>query len=230
MSFWRAKTRKREKLIDTLIGSPEFVDYWTYRFDDLFRVAVFSNGIQPKWSQMYGEWIRDSIASNKPYDRMARERIVAQGYDGPSRHFLPYDVIGPPGETMAEEVRVLFRRRLDCAQCHNHPYEAWSQDQFWGMAAFFGRLFKMGDQGNEYVVFDHPADEPMGNRDVNGSIRVLHPRTKAELKPTLLDGTVVRTIGRENPRKRFGGLDGSHPYFAEAAVNRMWSYFFGRGM
>ena len=57
---------------------------------------------------MYGEWVRDSIASNKPYDRMARERLVAQGYDGPTRHFLPYDVIGPPGETMAEEVRVLF--------------------------------------------------------------------------------------------------------------------------
>ena len=89
------------------------------------------------------------------------------------RHFLPYDVIGPPGETMAEEVRVFFGRRLDCAQCHNHPYEAWSQDQFWGMAAFFGRLFKMGDQGNEYVVFDHPADEPMGNQDVNGAIKML---------------------------------------------------------
>jgi len=222
--------KKREKIIDLLIGSPEFIDYWTFRFDDIFRLAVFSNGIQPKWSQMYGEWIRDSIASNKPYDQMARERLVAQGYDGPSRHFLPYDVIGPPGETMAEEVRVLFGRRLDCAQCHNHPYEAWSQDQFWGMAAFFGRLFKMGDQGNEYVVFDHPADEPMGNNDVNGSIKMRHPRTKAELKPTLLDGTVVSTTARENPRKALADWMVRHPYFAEAAVNRMWSYFFGRGI
>jgi len=222
--------KKREKLIDILIGSPEFVDYWTFRFDDLFRVAVFSNGIQPKWSQMYGEWVRDSIATNKPYDRMAKERLVAQGYDGPSRHFLPYDVIGPPGETMAEEVRVLFGRRLDCAQCHNHPYESWSQDQFWGMAAFFGRLFKMGDQGNEYVVFDHPADEPMGNNDVNGSIKMFHPRTKAELKPTLLDGTVVTASSRENPRKALAEWMVHHPYFAEAAVNRIWSYFFGRGI
>jgi len=221
---------KREKLIDILIGSPEFVDYWTFRFDDIFRLAVFSNGIQPKWSQMYGEWIRSSIASNKPYNQMARERLVAQGYDGPSRHFLPYDVIGPPGETMAEEVRVLFGRRLDCAQCHNHPYEAWSQDQFWGMAAFFGRLFKMGDQGNEYVVFDHPADEPMGNTDVNGSIKMLHPRTKVELKPTLLDGTVVSATARENPRKALADWMVRHPYFAEAAVNRIWSYFFGRGI
>ena len=222
--------KKREKLIETLIGSPEFVDYWTFRFDDLFRLAVFSNGIQPKWSQMYGEWIRNSIASNKPYDQMARERLIAQGYDGPSRHFLPYDVIGPPGETMAEEVRVLFGRRLDCAQCHNHPYEAWSQDQFWGMAAFFGRMFKMGDQGNEYVIFDHPADEPLGNQDVNGSIKMLHPRTKAELKPTFLDGVSVSASARENPRKALAEWMVKHPHFAEAAVNRIWSYFFGRGI
>ncbi|MEX2262254.1 MAG: DUF1549 and DUF1553 domain-containing protein [Bryobacteraceae bacterium] len=222
--------KKREKLIDTLIGSPEFVDYWTFRFDDVFRVSVFSNGINPKWSQMYGEWVRESIARNKPYDRMARERLAAQGYDGPSRHYLPYDVVGPPGETMAEEVRVFFGRRLDCAQCHNHPYETWSQDQFWGLAAFFGRVFKMGDTGAEYVIFDHPLDEEMGNGDVNGSLKMVHPRSKAELKPTLLDGRVVKPSSRENPRKELAEWMVTHPFFAEAAANRMWSYFFGRGI
>ncbi|HZT28332.1 MAG TPA: DUF1553 domain-containing protein [Bryobacteraceae bacterium] len=229
--FLQSRDRnKREKLIDTLIGSPEFVDYWTYRFDDVFRVAVFANGIQPKWSEMYAEWVRQSIAGNKPYDRMAWERLAAQGYDGPSRHYLPYDVIGPPGETMAEEVRVFFGRRLDCAQCHNHPYETWSQDQFWGMAAFFGRMFKMGDTGGEYVIFDHPLDEDMGNGDVNGSLKMYHPRTKQELAPTLLDGRVVRASARENPRRALADWMVRHPYFAEAAVNRMWSYFFGRGL
>ncbi|HUS06124.1 MAG TPA: DUF1549 and DUF1553 domain-containing protein, partial [Bryobacteraceae bacterium] len=221
---------KRSKLIDTLMASPEFVDYWTYRFDDLFRVGVFPNGINLKWSQMYADWVRNSIASNKPYDQMARERIAAQGYDGPTRHYLPYDVIGPPGETMAEEFRVFFGRRLDCAQCHNHPYEAWSQDQFWGLAAFFSRVFKMGDTGAEYVVFDHPANEAMGNGDVNGSIKLYHPRTKAEVKPALLDGTVVESAGRENPRKVLANWMVSHPYFAEAAANRIWSYLLGRGL
>lgn len=221
---------KRSRLIDTLMDSPEFVDFWTWRFDDVFRVAVFSNGIQPKWSQMYGEWIRQSIASHKPYDQMARERLTAQGYDGPSRHYLPYDVIGPPGETMAEEVRVFFGRRLDCAQCHNHPYESWSQDQFWGMAAFFGRLFKMGDQGNEYVIFDHPRNQAMGNGDVDGGIALNHPRTKAELKPTLLDGREIVAADGENPRKALAEWMVTQPYFAEAAVNRLWSYFFGRGL
>jgi hypothetical protein len=222
--------KKRDKLIDTLIGSPEFVDYWTFRFEDVFRVAVFSNGIQPKWSRMYDEWVRENIAANKPYDQVARERLAAEGYDGPTRHFLPYDVIGPPGETMAEEVRVFLGRRLDCAQCHNHPYENWSQNQFWGLAAFFQRTFKMGDTGTEYVIFEHPLDEELGNAEVNGSLKLYHPRTKAELTPTLLDGTAVKASARENPRKTLAEWMVHHPYFAEAAVNRIWSYFFGRGL
>jgi hypothetical protein len=222
--------RKRAKVIDILIASPEFIDYWTFRFSDLFRVAVFSNGIQPKWSEMYWEWIRQSIASNKPYDRMARERLVAQGYNGPSRHYLPYDVIAPPAETMAEEVRVFLGRRLDCAQCHNHPYENWSQNQFWGLAAFFDRQFKLGNTGLEYVIFDHPIQEDLGSADVKGSIKLYHPRTKAEVQPALLDGTVVPGSDRVNPRAEFARWMTSHPYFAEAAVNRVWSWFFGRGL
>jgi hypothetical protein len=226
--------RKRERLVDTLMASPEFVDYWTFRFSDLFRVSVFANGEYAKWSQMYGEWIRESMAANKPYDRMAWERIAAQGYDGPTRHYLPYDLLGEPGDVMAEDVRVFFGRRLDCAQCHNHPYEAWTQDQYWGMAAFYARQFLlrgMTDTDKEYVIIDRPLDEELGNADVNRSWpRLLHPRTKSELQPTLLDGTVVRVASRQNPRKLLADWMVRQPYFAEAAVNRIWSYFFGRGL
>ncbi len=223
--------KKREKLIDALIGGPEFIDYWTFRFDDVFRVSVNANAL-PKWSNMYAEWIRESIARNKPYDQIARERLVGQGYTATSRHFLPYNIIAPINETMAEEVRVYFGRRLDCAQCHNHPYETWSQDQFWGMAAFFGRMFKLGDNGvaDDYIVFDHPVNKPMGNADVNANIKVFHPRTKAELKPALLDGRVIEPRDNVNPRAALADYVVQHPFFAEAIVNRMWSYFFGRGI
>ena len=94
-----------------------------------------------------------NVERNRPYDEVARERISVEGYGPATRHFLPYNQIGAPGDTMAEEVRVFMGRRLDCAQCHNHPYENWSQDQFWGMAAFFSRLFKIGP-----VVIDHPYE------------------------------------------------------------------------
>ena len=131
---------KRSRLIEELLTSPEYVEYWTFRFSDFLRVSVnsSSNG------RMYQRWVRDSIAANKPYDELARDRIAAQGYDGPSRHF--HDIGGnalPAAQIMmAEQVRVFLGRRLDCAECHNHPHEAWSQDQFWGMAAFFARSAK----------------------------------------------------------------------------------------
>ncbi|MBI2687736.1 MAG: DUF1553 domain-containing protein [Acidobacteria bacterium] len=217
--------KKREKVVDALIGSPEFIDYWTFRFSDIFRVAIFANGLTPKFSQKYWEWIRANVATNRPYDEVARERLSAQGYGAASRHFIPYNQIGPPADVMAEEVRVFFGRRLDCAQCHNHPYENWSQDQFWGMAAFFGRLFKAGP-----VVFDHPANMDWSSKDVDGKIEVLHPRTKAPVKPALLDASALALKDDGNPRKELAKWMTAHPYFAEASVNRIWGYFFARGI
>ncbi len=222
--------RKREKLVEVLLGSPEYVDYWTFRFADLFRVAVFAVGINPKWTQAYWEWIRDAMERNRPYDEWVRERIAAQGYSPASRHYLPYLVIPPPENMMGEQVRVFMGRRLDCAQCHDHPYEPWSQDQFWGLTAFFGSMFKLG--GNpQSVIFDHPGGEEIA-ADVPSLIdmRVLHPRTKQEVQPTLLDGTLVPYTERNFPRRDLALWMTSHDYFAEASVNRIWSHFFGRGI
>ena len=217
--------RKREKVIDALMASPEFVDYWTFRFADLFRVSIFGNGLSPKWMEEYWEWIRNNIETNRPYDQVARERIAAEGYKPPSRHFLPYNQIGSPADTMSEEVRVFMGRRLDCAQCHNHPYENWSQDQFWGMAAFFSRMFRMGQ-----VVVDHPTDMDLGTKDVGGSMDLLNPRTKAVVKPALLDNSPLAITPESNPRQELARWMTSHPYFAEAAVNRIWGLFFARGI
>src|SRR5439155_11795083 len=125
---------------------------------------------------------------------------------------------------------VLLVSTIDYNPLHNLPHETCTQDQFCGLSTFFGLMFKMGDTGNEYVIFDHPLDEEMGNADVDGSIKIYHPRTKVELTPTLLDGTKIHASGRQNPRKALAEWMVRHPYFAEAAVNRMWSYFFGRGL
>lgn len=222
---------KRQKLIDTLLDSPEYIDYWTYRFSDFFRVAIFALGNNSKWSQDYWEWIRASIADNKPYDQMARERIAAQGYSGPSRHYLPIAVIGPPPDTMMEQTRVFMGRRFDCARCHDHPYENWTQDQFWGLTAFFGHVYRTGTSGIDSVVFDHPmgkeiAPDVVGRRE----LRILHPRTGEEMRPTLLDGTVLEHKNEKSVRQELAEWITDHPYFAEAAVNRMWSLFFTRGI
>jgi hypothetical protein len=216
---------KREKVIDALLASPEYVDYWTFRFADLFRVSIFGNGLSAKWMEEYWEWIRHNIETNRPYDEVARERIAAEGYKPPSRHFLPYNQTATPAEAMGEEVRVFMGRRMDCAQCHNHPYENWSQDQFWGMAAFFSRMFRMGQ-----VVVDHPTNMDLGTKDVGGSMDLLHPRTKAVVKPAVLDNAPLGLTDGGNPRRELARWMTSHPYFAEAAVNRIWGYFFARGI
>lgn len=222
--------QKREKLVEALLDSPEYVDYWTFRFADLFRVSVFVLGINPKWSQSYWEWIRDAVERNRPYDEVARERMSSQGYSAPSRHYLPYLVVPPPENMMGEQVRVFMGRRLDCAQCHDHPYERWTQNQFWGMTAFFGSMFKLG-ANPESVIFDHPnGTEVAADVPSPKDLRVLHPRTGEVVDPVLLDGTRVAHTPTNYPRGELAKWVTSHPYFAEAAVNRMWSYFFGRGL
>ncbi len=217
--------RKRDKLIESLLSSPEYVDYWTFRFSDVLRVesAASSN------AHLYQEWLRESIAQNKPYDQLARERISAQGYDGPSTHFTG-GAFQPPQAMMAEEARVFLGVRLDCAQCHNHPREAWSQDQFWGMAAFFGHMSKIDPDapGKNPVVIE----DPKGYGLFGEGAKVMHPRNKKEVEPAFLDGTIVPQDARADLRMSLAQwmTAPKNPYFARAAVNRFWAYFFGRGI
>ena len=156
--------QKRQKVVEVLLNTPEFVDYWTYRFANVFRVARYANQINPRSAQAYFEWIRASIAANKPYDQIARERIAARGYGGAAPHYFPAGEERNPEQKMGEQVRVFLGRRFDCAQCHNHPFEAWSQDQFWGLTAFFGRMnaVKFGPQDSNLhgsVLYDDPAGQ-----------------------------------------------------------------------
>ena len=217
---------KRDKLIDILLASPEYIDYWTFRFADLYRVAMAPQG-DLKYTKMYWEWVRDMIARNVPYDEIARRRIAAQGYDGPSRHY--YHIGGElpmPGNMMSEQLRVFLGRRLDCAQCHNHPYEKWSQDQYWGLAAFFGRLSRIGQLGQDMLIIDDPA----GHGEFGQGAKVIHPRTKHEVEPTFLDGRALAEDQRTDLRMRLAEWVTAQAYFDEAIVNRMWGLFFSRGL
>ncbi len=217
---------KRDQLIEVLFNSPESVDYWTFRLADLFRVAMYSTG-KLKNTRMYWEWIRDAVARNRPYDQIARERIAAQGYDGPSRHYYHLGGELPtPSNMMAEQLRVFLGRRLDCAQCHDHPYEGWSQDQFWGMAAFFGRVSRIGQLGLDMIIIDDPA----GHGQFGQGEQVIHPRTRQVVEPRFLGGQPLPEDQRTDLRMKLAQWVTAHPYFAEAAVNRLWSYFFGRGL
>ncbi len=214
---------KRNKLIETLLASPEYADYWTFRLAEVFRVALYQAGFSSKGTSLYHAWIRKSVALDKPYDQIARERIAPQGYDGPSRHYAHWPT---PQSMMAEEVRVFMGRRMDCAQCHNHPFESWSQDQFWGLAAFFGRTRGYGPGYYSAPVTDLPG----GNYDHGKGGPVLHPRTKQEVQPAFLDGAGLTEKRSDDPRLALAEWMTTHPYFAEATVNRVWGSLLGRGI
>ncbi len=214
---------KRDRLIFDLINSPEYIDYWTFRLADLFRVSYEQGGREKV--KIYWEWIRDCIARNKPFDQVARERMAGQGYNGPTRHLWGADEIRLPQDVMTEQARVFLGRRLDCAQCHDHPFDSWTQDQFWGMTGFFKHLTYFW---NTMVA----VDDPLGHEEFGGESRLLHPRTKKEVEAIYPDGSPLSAKERADPRPRLADWFTSSDefFFEEAIVNRFWSYFFGRGI
>ena len=214
---------KRDRLITTLLNSPEYIDYWTFRLADLFRVSHEQGGRDKV--KIYWEWIRDAIARNKPFDQVARERMAGQGYDGPTRHLWGADEIRLPQDVMTEQARVFLGRRLDCAQCHDHPFDSWTQDQFWGLTGFFKNL-------TYFWTTMAAVDDPIGHEEFGADGRLLHPRTKQEVEAIYPDGRALPVEERTDPRPRLADwFTSSEDYlFEEAMVNRFWSYFFGRGI
>ena len=209
---------KRKQLIESLLQSPEYVDYWGFLFSDLMR-ATFVTSNDPVMTKAYEDWVVNSIAANKPYDQMAREKIAATGFSAPARNLQNVGETVPPEQLMAENVRIFWGQRLDCAQCHNHPFEIWTQNQFWGMTAYYGGLEELR---TSKVFFDR-LDREWGKP-------VSHPRTREKVSPTFIDGTPLPTDERLSPRARLAEQIIASPGFAESAVNRIWGYLFGRGI
>jgi hypothetical protein len=214
---------KRDHLIEKLLNSPEYVNYWSFRFNDLMR-ANFVSSEQNYMAHAYEQWVTDSIASNKPYDQMARERIAAQGFSAPARNYYNVQDMQPPETIMPEMVRVFMGRRIECAQCHNHPFEAWSQDQFWGLASFYGGMTELTESK---IIVDVLGG---GHLDQPKDMMVINPRTKAKVVPAFFDGKPLPSSEWLDPRMALAKWMTANPYFAEASADRIWSYFFGRGI
>ncbi len=223
---------KRDELIEVLLNSPEYTEYWTYFFSELFR-AFSGATLNVEHALIYEDWIRNNIGQNVPYDRVARQRLAAQGFNGPAWSYWTFRDLTPVPEIATEQIRVFLGRRLGCAQCHNHPYENWSQDQFWGLAAFFGDMTQIMEiekiRGPYFVIDDL---EGHGRRKDRSPAKILHPRTKERVQPSFPDGRALPDNERRDLRMRLAEWMTSpdNPYFAEAIVNRIWGHFFGRGI
>jgi hypothetical protein len=212
---------KRAKAVDRVLDRPEFVDFWTLKWGDLLRINRDLLNDKGMWS--FHNWVRASLRDNKPVDAMVRELITAEGStatEGAANYF----VVSSGSADWAETTAQLFLGvRMQCAKCHHHPFEKWSQDDYAGMAAFFVRLGTKSSQefgifGNERVIFLRPGGEQS------------HPRTGRIVSPHPLDGaTMEDSVDRR--RKLADWLTTpQNPFFARNFANRIWSYTMGHGL
>lgn len=225
-------SQKRARLIDALLDRPEFADWWALKWAD--RLGCNQRFVGVFGAQKYHEWIRHAMAANVPEDEFVRTLLTAGGpnYAIPPAGFWRRLRVGGIGAKVdpllaAEEISQLFLGvRIQCARCHNHPAERWTQDDFYGLAAFFARVrFKDGP----YVKHQYDKENTVYVID---SGDVVHPRTGQAVAPHVLDGEAVSVAEGQDRRKPFAAwlTAPDNPFFARAAVNRIWYHLLGRGL
>lgn len=218
---WLAGTRDRAKLIDELLDRPERADVWTMRFADMFRAGYNEAG--QKGGNAYARWFRDQMRKNVRYDEMVRKLLVSQGrhdFEGISNFYFVSREIDPE-EAAVNVSQLLLGLQIECARCHNHPWEKWSQDDFYGFSAFFARV-----ERKDMYLNNHNATY------LKESGEVIHPRTKQVMQPKYLGGAVEAERPGEDVREKLAAWITSpkNPYFARATVNRVWKFYLGRGI
>jgi hypothetical protein len=215
---------KRSRAIDKLIGSPAFVDHWTLKWGDLLQANRKYLG--EKGVYAFDDWIRDSLASNKPYDKMVRELLSSSGssYENPAANFFRVTRDAKP--TMEKTTQVFLGVRMVCAQCHDHPFEKWTQNQYYEMAAFYSAVgIAPGYEVGEEIVYNQRADFEMK-----------HPKDGRVMKPNFIVPASYGGAGSipADGRRRIALAEWvtakDNPFFAKSTANRVWSYFFGRGI
>jgi hypothetical protein len=219
---------KRDRVIDSLLDRPEFVDYWSYKWADLLLVNSEKlknssrEGGDPQSTQMwaYYTWIRQRVEANTPWDTMVRELVTARGHtleNGAANFFMlhrdPLD--------LSETTTVAFLgMSINCARCHNHPLEKWTNNQYYAMANLYSRVrSKLAPDGGNIVFASNDGE-------------LMQPLTGKPQPPTPLDGEAMALDApgdrREHLAKWLTSPD--NPYFARSITNRVWSNFFGAGL
>jgi len=225
---------KRVELIDSLIGNTEFVDHWTNKWADLLQVNRKFLGVEG--AADFHSWIRQQVESNVPYDQFARTILTASGSNKDNPVAAYYKILRTPEEVMENTTHLFLGIRFNCNKCHDHPFEKWTQDQYYQTAAWFAQIDRKkdpagGDQniGGSAVESATPLYEIVADA---GTGEMVHIRTGSETPPKFpfAGGTVD---SQEKPRRdQFAGWLASpdNPWFARSYVNRLWGYMLGVGL
>lgn len=209
---------KRAEWIDRLLQREEYADYWALHWADILLVDREKLGDRGAYELHH--WLRDQFASNRPYDAWVRELVTAAGDSGKSGPVNFYRASDTP-EALARTISQAFLGvRLECAQCHHHPFEKWSQQDFYALAGFFNGLERKPIT-NERVLVYHA-----GYRDM------LIPQSTQTVAARPLDGDARPDLKSGDPRVVLAQwmTASQNPWFARLAVNRLWKHFLGRGL
>lgn len=222
------KPDKRTRLIDTLMATDEWVNLRTLKKADMLRVHPrrLGNGeFGDRGATLFHEFIHDSVKENKPYDQFVNQILTATGSTyqyGPTNY---YRIERQPSGRAETTAQVFLGIRLSCARCHKHPFDEWTTDDYWNFAAFTGKVgTRGGELYQELVVYNNPT-----GRVINQSVQGNRGQVA---QPTFLGGETLPEAHREKAVQRLADwmTADSNPYFAKATVNRLWSYYFGRGI
>ena len=211
---------KRTKRVDELLGRREFAEIWVSKWAEMLQVRTVNNRITQKGMFLYYNWLVDQLAAETPMDRMVRDLLTASGgtFAKPATNFYQ----GTPDRLLLAEnvAQVFLGMRIQCAQCHNHPFDRWTQDDYYGFAAFFAQIGrKAGEDYREAIISN------------GGGGETKHPVGGRVMKPKFLGGDLPEVAGKDRRAVLADWLTSAeNPWFARSFANRVWAHFFGVGI
>ena len=215
-----ASPDRRARLVDALMDRKAFVDLWVMKWAEILQIRTVGNEVGPKAVILYHQWLDRRIAANEPIDRMVRDLISASGgifTNPPATYFQQERDTLKVAENVAQ---AFLGMRIQCAQCHNHPFDRWTMDDYYGFAAFFKQIArKRGADPRETIIFDSGAGD------------MKHPVTGRNVEPKFLGGASPKVSDRDRRELLAAWITApDNPYFARHVANLAWAHFFGRGI
>jgi len=209
---------KRARLIDRLLDRPEYADYWTMRWSDLLRVDRDTIGAAGAVATT--RWLRKQFAENRPYDEFVRTILTARGSTGDEGPAAVYKVLATPEDLSRSFSQLFLGIRIQCAQCHHHPSDRWSQDDYFALAGFFTGIGRKALPEGGEAIFAKKGTE------------LNHPRTGQPVRARALGSEAVDFADTADRRAVLARwmTAADNPFFARAIANRLWSHYFGRGL
>ena len=212
---------KRDQAIDNLLRAPEYADFFANKWTSLLKNRR-DDASDMTSNFAFHAWVRDSLLANKPYDQWVKELLAATGTIIANPPVAWYKRVKQPIEQLEDVAQLFLGVRMQCAQCHHHPFEKWSQDDYYGLAAFFTQIGrKPTSTRGEDMIFHN-----------RGIAQAQNIKTGAMIRPAALGSPIGDIAADEDPRLKLADWMGTpdNPFFAKALVNRYWKHFLRRGL